>query len=85
VITVNLIIQLMLSVLQRTDHSIKTSYEKNMFIVIIFAKILVIVITFQIKTADYGDFQLKKCYTVKPVYNGHPWDLKKVAVKQRVM
>jgi hypothetical protein len=23
--------------------------------------------------------------TVKPVYNGHPWDLKKVAVKQRVM
>jgi hypothetical protein len=25
----------------------------------------------------------KKC-TVKPVYNGHPWDLKNVAVKQRV-
>ncbi len=24
-------------------------------------------------------------YTVKPVYNGHPWDLKNVAVKQRVM
>jgi hypothetical protein len=23
--------------------------------------------------------------TVKPVYNGHPWDLKNVAVKQRVM
>ena len=21
-------------------------------------------------------------YTVKPVYNGHPWDLKKVAVRQ---
>jgi hypothetical protein len=23
--------------------------------------------------------------TVKPVYNGHPWDLKNVAVKQRVI
>ncbi len=23
-------------------------------------------------------------YTVKPVYNGHPWDPKKVAVVQRV-
>ncbi len=22
---------------------------------------------------------------VKPVYNGHPWDLKNVAVKQRVL
>jgi hypothetical protein len=24
-------------------------------------------------------------YTVKPVYNGHPWDLKNVAVMQRVI
>jgi hypothetical protein len=23
--------------------------------------------------------------TVKPVYNGHPWDLKNMAVKQRVI
>ena len=23
--------------------------------------------------------------TVKPVYNGHPWDLKNVAVMQRVV
>jgi hypothetical protein len=23
-------------------------------------------------------------YTVKPVYNGHPWDLKNVVVTQRV-
>ncbi len=27
----------------------------------------------------------KKQSTVKPVYNGHPWDLKKVAVLQRCM
>jgi hypothetical protein len=24
-------------------------------------------------------------YTVKPVYNGHPWDLKNVAVMQRIV
>jgi hypothetical protein len=24
-------------------------------------------------------------YTVKPVYNSHPWDLKNVAVMQRVV
>jgi hypothetical protein len=27
---------------------------------------------------------LRKQATVKPVYNGHPWDLKNVAVMQRV-
>jgi len=44
----------MLSVLQRTGHSIQNSNEK--------IRLLVIVITIQIKTTDYGDFQLKKCY-----------------------
>jgi hypothetical protein len=32
--------------------------------------------------------KLQKChttyYTVKPVYNGHPWDLKNVVITQRV-
>jgi hypothetical protein len=51
---VNVTIRLMLSVLKRTGHSIQTSNEK--------ISLLVIVITIQIKTTDYGDFQLKKCY-----------------------
>jgi hypothetical protein len=32
-----------------------------------------------------GDFEIKFGYTVKPVYNGHPWDLKKVAVWKRCL
>ncbi len=27
--------------------------------------------------------EVKSLYTVKPVYNGHPWDSKKVAVVQK--
>ncbi len=44
---------------------------------------VVLVISYKVRNKKY-EISIDTSCTVKPVYNGHPWDSKKVSVVQRL-
>jgi hypothetical protein len=68
-----------------TGDYVEVKHEANFVSFIKIDSIFIVLntrLSLSLRVGMYDDGKLKKVwiYTVKPVYNGHPWDLKKVAV-----